>query len=761
MSTFSRQTTDGGVLAFDRESGLNILTRSAGTSGLKRQAPRVLQVGLLTPCNLKCHFCYRDAAAPSLLTAEFLVELLGRCADWGVLEVAFGGGEPLLFRGFVKLLLKLTRTTTLGLNFTTNGTLLTDQVLDTLRDWSGEIRVSAYEENRYREVLRRLQRRPERKFGVNWLVTPRNISQLEVMVRDCLELGAQNVMLLGYKGQDPTLHLTADQLRQLAGRVERLQHLPLRLDICWHPYLRSVPQLFERSDCGAGDEFLVITPDRAVQPCSFHQERVPFETFEDLKRIYLEMRVRKPEARIQGCTRARFQPAAALVDGVYLWQAYASNNSGDATIVGRFRTSGEAERAAAAVRELASAHEHFLASPENAEWDEIQPTPPMRKFGEAHGFEWPEDEGMSWEEQAWGAPQLTAGAVSNHVVLYHHYCVGLPTGAFGKFLANTGAVAFSHGYYQCPWTVITARGKNLAAAQAVQDHLEALQSYEYPGDAKEAPPWGAECKDSRIDPAADNSARLREFDGEVDYNAAGELRLRLSFENSFAGPLAIEQYLRDSGFEGIELSFEDGFETLDVSLPPIEPKTGLFAKGDSPVSRFLALGIEERWEFILSDGRKPRELAKVISELPISEAVGMGFSTWKRLKKQQANHYAAECIERIGRPAEEWARALWAGSGKNPSWLVVRAVTRAVPFAEAVELGLTRLGERRVSKDFADLICGALDLRVQARAPDREELPSRRRYKELIDSLESKLPHHPHCQESLSRLRGMIDQCPE
>jgi MoaA/NifB/PqqE/SkfB family radical SAM enzyme len=687
MSTFSSQTTDDGVLAFHRESGLNILTRNAATLCLKRRAPRVLQVGLLTPCNLKCHFCYRDTAAPSLLTAEFLADLLGRCADWGVLEVAFGGGEPLLFRGFVDLLRKLTSTTELGLNFTTNGTLLTDSVLDRLGDWSGEIRISAYEENGYREVLRRLQRQPDGKFGVNWLVTPRNLGQVEVVVRDCLDLGAHNVMLLGYKGKDPALHFTADQLRQLASRVERLQHLPLRLDICWHPYLRSVPQLFERSDCGAGDEFLVITPDRAVQPCSFHHERVPFETFEDLKRIYLDMRVRKPEARIQGCTRANFQPATALGDGVYLWQAHASNNSGDATIVGRFRTSDEAERAATALRELASAHERFLSSQGNEEWDEFEPTPPMRTFGEAHGFEWPDDEGMSWEEQAWGAPRLTAGAVANHVVLYHHYCMGLPAGALGQFFANTGAVALSGGRYQRPWTVVTARGRNESAVQAIRNHLEILRTYAYPGDCKEAPPWGAECHDSRIDAAADNSAKLSEFEAEVDYDVAGELRLRLAFENSFAGPLAIEQYLGQSGFEGIELSFEDVFQPLDVSLHPIEPKTGLFAEGESPVARFLTLSMDERWEFILSNGRKPRELEKVIAELPISEALEVGFPTWKYLKNPQADHYAGECIERIGRPAKEWARALWAECKKSQPWIVVRAMARAVPFVEAVELG--------------------------------------------------------------------------
>jgi sulfatase maturation enzyme AslB (radical SAM superfamily) len=94
---FREHALDGAKLLFDRAHGTNILL--PGQSA-KRQAPRVLQIGLLTPCNLTCSFCYRDQAAPSRLTSEFLLDLLRGAAEWGVLEVAFGGGEPLLFRGF-------------------------------------------------------------------------------------------------------------------------------------------------------------------------------------------------------------------------------------------------------------------------------------------------------------------------------------------------------------------------------------------------------------------------------------------------------------------------------------------------------------------------------------------------------------------------------------------------------------------------------------------------------------------------------------
>ena len=82
---------DGGLMGFDRDRGLNVLYAGEETAGLRRRAPRSLQIGLLTPCNLSCSFCYRDRKAPDRLDRAFLVELLQQCARWGVLEVAFGG----------------------------------------------------------------------------------------------------------------------------------------------------------------------------------------------------------------------------------------------------------------------------------------------------------------------------------------------------------------------------------------------------------------------------------------------------------------------------------------------------------------------------------------------------------------------------------------------------------------------------------------------------------------------------------------------
>ena len=175
------QDLDGGILAFDRGSGTNVLLRSPATVGLRRRAPRLLQVGLLTDCNLHCGFCYRNLESPNRLDPAFLTDLLCRAADWGVLEVAFGGGEPLMYPGFVDLVQQLHERTSLGVNVTTNGTLLSPQIVAQLAESVGEIRVSAHPDNHYRRTLRMLA---GHNAGVNWLVTPANVGLVEPYVRD-------------------------------------------------------------------------------------------------------------------------------------------------------------------------------------------------------------------------------------------------------------------------------------------------------------------------------------------------------------------------------------------------------------------------------------------------------------------------------------------------------------------------------------------------------------------------------------------------
>jgi MoaA/NifB/PqqE/SkfB family radical SAM enzyme len=301
---------DGALLSFDRDTGLGALSDGPETAHLTQRAPRVVQFGITNACNLACDFCSRDLHARSEWTIESAFTVLAALAEAGTLEVAFGGGEPLVFKGFTSLVRRLHAETPLAVSFTTNGTRLDDAMLDALRGCVGQIRVSLYDDNDWRTTVARLASRGVR-FGVNLLVTPARMPVIEAMVLELFTLGARDVLLLGYHGKDASMHLSSAQDAALGRSVRLLARacpgLRLALDVCFGSRIAGVPTAHlgvARTDCGAGRDFVVVTSDRRVLPCSFHGDGFPMANAEDVLRIFSRERARLSAAiDDRGCMR--------------------------------------------------------------------------------------------------------------------------------------------------------------------------------------------------------------------------------------------------------------------------------------------------------------------------------------------------------------------------------------------------------------------------------------------------------------------------
>lgn len=301
---------DGALLFFDRESGTNMLLDGEEFVHVRQEAPRSIQFGITNVCNLACQFCSRDRDAPSAWSAEEAFVFLAEMADAGVLEVAFGGGEPFAFRGFTDLVARLHDETPLAIHATTNGLLLKPSLLAALRGKLGELRLSIYEDNEWRRSVALLVEAGTR-FGVNLLVLPERLPQLETVVLELVERGCRDILLLSYNGHDRAQHLSAAEARELASRVRILHHAlgqraRLSLDVCWGERMAPVPRLFDRHDCGAGRDFLVVTSDKRLMACSFHDRSHPIRSAADALRVWSEERdaLRAPSS-LPGCARLR------------------------------------------------------------------------------------------------------------------------------------------------------------------------------------------------------------------------------------------------------------------------------------------------------------------------------------------------------------------------------------------------------------------------------------------------------------------------
>lgn len=300
---------DGALLLFDRDSGTNVRCEGSETKHLRQRAPRAIQFGITNRCNLACTFCSRDLQAQSEWSADSAFTLLAGLAEAGVLEVAFGGGEPWAFPRFEELVCRLHDETPLAVSFTTNGLALTPRRLAAVRGRYGQCRLSLYDDNDWRHTLARLADAGAR-FGVNYLVTPERLPSLETVVLEAVALGCRDVLLLSYNGQDRALHLSAEEARELAKRVALLGRAlagrcHLKLDVCWGERMEGVPRLFDRADCGAGRDFLVLTSDKKVMPCSFHHLAFPATSADEVMAVWRGQREALASAsRLPGCARA-------------------------------------------------------------------------------------------------------------------------------------------------------------------------------------------------------------------------------------------------------------------------------------------------------------------------------------------------------------------------------------------------------------------------------------------------------------------------
>jgi len=298
---------DGKILFFDRRTGTNVLVSGEETKHVRREAPRQIQVALTNACNKTCGFCYRPLEAKSRWTFEELVELARSASDWGVLEMAFGGGEPTVFPRFAELLQTIWRETPMCPNFTTNGLRLTSEFLRAIRGSYGQLQLSVYDEDDTNGIIDLLVRE-EASFGLNYLITPQRVRTIEADVLAYATRGVRDMLFLSYKGTDSSLHLSPRECAMFDDSVAKLHDLfgdrmTFKVDVCWASRLVKTPQLLNESDCQANIDFLSITSDKRVLSCSFANEGPSFESFAELRAIYEGMRDKQIAAPSPGCAR--------------------------------------------------------------------------------------------------------------------------------------------------------------------------------------------------------------------------------------------------------------------------------------------------------------------------------------------------------------------------------------------------------------------------------------------------------------------------
>lgn len=195
-----------GIHVFDRSTGLHILVDEFRLPFHECcNSPRTVSIALTNVCDLECHFCYVPKTK-DCLAIEYVKMLALKLDKLGVLEVTFGGGEPLLYPDLDELCKWIWKNTDLGINITTNGHHLNDGMIEKLEGVVSSLRFSIdgvepyYSQIRNKPLERLLQivskvqtRIPT---GFNVTVCPGEAGELENVIELALSLGVDDVLII-------------------------------------------------------------------------------------------------------------------------------------------------------------------------------------------------------------------------------------------------------------------------------------------------------------------------------------------------------------------------------------------------------------------------------------------------------------------------------------------------------------------------------------------------------------------------------------
>lgn len=257
-------------------------------------------------CNMKCHYCFAAQGdfgglpqLMSLATAkkalDFLVEKSG---DIRNLEVDFFGGEPLLVAGMLKELVYYARILEdlkgkrFNFTLTTNSLLLNDDMisfvnensiavilsLDGRKETNDRHRILNNGEGTYDLILPRIKKMVESNpvsYYIRGTFSRKNLD-FTADLKHMINMGFDCLSLEPAVGQNTDFAIQEEDLPRVLEEYEQLTDLLFNChqsgkNIHFFHYnlnLQKGPCLVKRSTgCGAGIEYLVITPEGDIYPC--------------------------------------------------------------------------------------------------------------------------------------------------------------------------------------------------------------------------------------------------------------------------------------------------------------------------------------------------------------------------------------------------------------------------------------------------------------------------------------------------------------
>lgn len=237
-------------------------------------------------CNLKCTHCYKTAGAPlpeELSTKEWF-SIIDELEDLGILTVAVTGGEPFM-RADLFDILEYLAAHAISVNLFTNGTLITTECIEALKELNPEKVVVSIDgatrktherirgRNTFDKTVESIANLVKNGLHVrsNTLIYTENIKELELLIKMLLDVGVREMIF--------------DRFMEAGRGVENTELIPplevgkVVSDIC-STFEKEAPQKIELkytedigeqktpySFCGIGTSMMTVKADGDVVLC--------------------------------------------------------------------------------------------------------------------------------------------------------------------------------------------------------------------------------------------------------------------------------------------------------------------------------------------------------------------------------------------------------------------------------------------------------------------------------------------------------------
>ena len=248
--------------------------------------PELVDISITNRCHKGCPGCYRDSRpdGSDMTQADWELTLNSLISPaWGpVFQVAFGGGEPTLHPALPRMMADC-RSQGIVPNYTTNGSHLSEEVLEATARFAGAVAVSWHGGGGQSETLNAVRQFKEaqvEKVNIHFLLSNSTFAEALAILSDKSDWALDGVNAIVFltakpKGRCPSsevLDYTAPAFAEFLALLHNPQcQTNLGIDPCLAPALiqHTDADLRDLDTCEGAFFSLFIDEQLNVKPCSF------------------------------------------------------------------------------------------------------------------------------------------------------------------------------------------------------------------------------------------------------------------------------------------------------------------------------------------------------------------------------------------------------------------------------------------------------------------------------------------------------------